>query len=92
MLVFLFFSEDDNLILRNRIFKDYSFLTINNMFKLIILLLFVVYVIYIITVMLHILGVFAITRRRITLFRTLCPFYYWIASVNEKNQNKIIIK
>lgn len=62
------------------------------MFKLIILLLFVVYVIYIITVMLHILGVFAITRRRITLFRTLCPFYYWIAPVNEKNQNKIIIK
>lgn len=63
------------------------------MFRLIIVLLVALYFVYIVTVMLHISKIVAITKRKITLLRVLCPFYYWIAPVDEKiTKSKIFLK
>lgn len=42
------------------------------------------WVIYIIFMLCHIYGLFKVTNRKITFWRMIIPFYYWIAPQQEK--------
>ena len=63
------------------------------MWKLLIFLIIILYLVYYATVVMQFLfGVIHFTNRKLSLFRALVPFYFWIAPTNEKIKNTRRVK
>lgn len=56
------------------------------MWRLLIFLVAILYTVYYATVIMQfLLGIAHFTNRKLTLFRTLVPFYFWFAPANENS-------
>lgn len=49
-------------------------------FKVMVFVIMLLFAIYYAMVVLHLLGAFKLTNRKITFIRCIVPFYYWIAN------------
>ena len=59
------------------------------MWKLLIFLIIILYLVYYATVVMQFLfGAIHFTNRKLSLFRTLVPFYVWFAPINEKSKSE----
>lgn len=58
------------------------------MWKAIVFVLFVLYVVYIVMAIGQAFGIVKFTNRKITVFRMLVPFYYWLVSFDEPGSKK----
>ena len=57
------------------------------------MLVVILYVIYYVTVICQfLLGIIQFTNRKMRFYRVLIPFYFWIASTNEKIKNTRRVK
>ena len=57
------------------------------MWRLLIFLIIVLYLVYYATVVMQFLfEVIHFTNRKLSLFRSLVPFYFWFAPINEKTK------
>lgn len=57
------------------------------MWKAIIVVLFILYVVYLFMALGQAFNLIKFTNRKVTVFRMLIPFYYWLAPFDESKKN-----